>query len=150
MNLPIVVVANVQEKKLAAKMFKKYEIKVIGEGFYQVLVNLKGISKKQPLINFGMAGGAGFNVGEVVEVGCSKLLNVIYPIKCKTYKLSNSKAICYTNNDFVLKNDTKDKKCLFDMELYYILAFGYNVIRSVKVVSDNLDLKKYQKNKAKC
>mgnify|MGYP003311053915 CR=1 FL=1 len=146
MSLPLVVVANADEKKKAQKIFKNHQIKVIGEGFYQVLIHLKEISKKQPIINFGMAGSAGFKIGEKVEIGTSKLLHVgDFKIKDKTFKLSNSGVVCYTANSFVTKNETKLKKCVFDMELYYILALGYNVVKSVKIISDNLSLKQYHK-----
>lgn len=144
MSLPLVVVANSVEKKKASRLFKNHQIKVVGEGFYQVLTNLKSISKKQPIINFGFVGSDGFKIGEIVEVGSSKLYNTNYPIKYKTFKLSNSGVVCYTGNNFVLKNDTKDKKCIFDMELYYMLALGYNVVKSIKVISDNLDHKQYR------
>lgn len=149
MNLPLVIVANKAEAKIAKKLFKNHQIKVIGEGFYQVLTNLKGISKKQPLINFGMAGGVGYKINQTVEVGTSKLLTTTRNIKSKTFKLSNSGVVCYTANDFVLRNNTKNQKCIFDMELYYILALGYNVIKSIKLISDNLDLDRYHKVKMK-
>lgn len=147
MSLPLVVVANESEKKEAKKIFKGHKIKIIGEGFYQILVNLKSINKKTPIINFGMAGSAGYKIGQRVTIGVSKLLETNYPLNAKPFKLSNTKVICYTGNSFVLKNETKDSKCVFDMELYYIIALGYNVIKSVKVISDNLDLKQYKKTK---
>ena len=67
--------------------------------------------------------------------------------KDKTFKLSNSGVTCHTGNSFVTSDETKDKKSVFDMELYYIIALGYNVIKSVKIVSDNLSTKQYKKFK---
>lgn len=147
MNLPLVVVANRQEKIEAAKLFKKHKIMIIGEGFYQVLINLKKINKKKPIINFGMVGSDDFKIGEVIEIGSSKLLHVNNHIKDKTFKLSDSGIVCYTANSFVTKDETHDKKSVFDMELYYILALGYNVVRAVKKVSDNLSYKQYKQYK---
>ena len=144
---PLVIVANSVEKKKAMRLFKGHQIKVMGEGFYQVLNNLKSISKKQPLINFGLVGSDHYKIGEVLEVGTSKLLHVNYPLKDKTFKLSNSGVVCYTSNSFVTSNETKDKKAIFDMELYYILALGYNVVKSIKLVSDNLSHKQYKQYK---
>ena len=47
-------------------------------------------------------------------------------------------------NDFVLETKIK-KPVVFDMELAYILALGFKNVESIKIVSDNLSLKQYEK-----
>ena len=49
---------------------------------------------------------------------------------------------CLTSTDFVLKSDVED--CLFDMELAYIMALGFENVIAYKYVSDNLDLQEYR------
>ena len=53
-------------------------------------------------------------------------------------------ACCMTSNDFVLSTSIKEP-VVFDMELAYILAMGFKSVKSIKVVSDNLNLKEYNK-----
>ena len=56
----------------------------------------------------------------------------------------NGNYTCYTSADFVTHTDIKEP-CVFDMELAFILALGYRNIQAIKVVSDNLDKKQYDK-----
>ena len=57
----------------------------------------------------------------------------------------NGDVPCYTSNDFVLETKIKDP-VVFDMELAYILALGFEEVESIKIVSDNLSLKEYETN----
>ncbi len=49
---------------------------------------------------------------------------------------------CLTGTDFVLESNTKG--CVFDMELAYIKALGFENVIAYKYVSDNLDLQEYR------
>ena len=49
---------------------------------------------------------------------------------------------CLTGTDFVLESDIKG--CVFDMELAYIKALGFEDVIAYKYVSDNLDLQEYR------
>ena len=49
---------------------------------------------------------------------------------------------CLTGTDFVLESDVKG--CVFDMELAYIKALGFEYVIAYKYVSDNLDLQEYR------
>ena len=51
-------------------------------------------------------------------------------------------SVCYSNTDFVLQSDYRD--CVFDMELAYIAALGFENLCSIKIVSDNLSLHTYR------
>lgn len=151
---PIVVVANKDEKKNAIKMNlfgAKAKIVVLGEGFYNTIQGIKKakINKKTPLINFGTAGSRYFEIGAILTVDRVKLYHSIAILKDKTYKLTKRNVdpvVCFTNNDFTLKDDTHIKNAIFDMELYYLLALGYNVIKSVKVITDDLNYGQYKKS----
>ena len=62
------------------------------------------------------------------------------PIKTMDYP--DSKTVCYTSTDFVVKTGIKEP-CVFDMELAYICSM-FDKVKSIKVVSDNLDLHTYE------
>ena len=65
---------------------------------------------------------------------------------CKHYYtvwiLNTWESVCYSNTDFVLQSDYRD--CVFDMELAYIAALGFENLYSIKIVSDNLSLHTYR------
>ena len=61
------------------------------------------------------------------------------------YVLMGGDTLCYTSNDFVLSTDITEP-VVFDMELAYILALGFYDIKSIKIVSDTLNLDEYEKN----
>ena len=104
------------------------------------------------MYNIGYAGSANFDPGTWVEVTEVRLNhpNVKYEepeLKVEAYPqpLPEGKgvksAVCYTNCDFVLQSDYKD--CVFDMELAFIAALGFQHLHSLKYVSDNLSLHAY-------
>ena len=47
----------------------------------------------------------------------------------------------FTNVDFVLQS--KEHDCVFDMELAFICGMGFESVRAIKIVSDNLSLHEY-------
>ena len=49
---------------------------------------------------------------------------------------------CLTGTDFVLESNVSG--CVFDMELAYIKALGFENVIAYKYVSDNLDLQEYR------
>lgn len=142
----IVVVATDEEYKLARKRFKHKIIIKTGVGGVNVIRKLRKIPKWIKIINFGYVGSNNIPIGTEIIVGECRLYhpNVIYnEIEYMLDKESTIK--CFTSNDFVLKTDLK-KPCVFDMELAYICALGFKNIKSIKIVSDNLSLKEYEKS----
>jgi hypothetical protein len=134
--------------KIPKKLENNTKIIITGFGEYHALrtiINLfkKGVFKKgDKFFNVGYCGANTFDVGEVVIVGKSYREKPSNFAKDKTYTLDKkSKVKCYTSTDFVEKSDHKG---IFDMELY-ILATIFPKIKSIKVVSDNLNLKQYRK-----
>ena len=96
----------------------------------------------------GFCGSNNIPKGSVVMV--SKSYRLISSDVCfKDYRNGYPLAIegypCYTSNDFVTSTTIKED-CVFDMELNYIAAFNFNLVGAVKIVSDNLCIKEYEKS----
>lgn len=143
----LVVIASNNERKLASELgYEGYPIVVTGIGGVNVIKALKNVARNEEIVNIGYAGSNHLQVGERVVVGSSRLLHEVVEYDeeiCKTVDFSKSDITCYTSTDFVTKTEIKEP-CVFDMELAFICAMFDNV-KSIKVVSDNLDLHAYNK-----
>lgn len=137
----MIVVATDEEYKIAKKRFKNKLIIKTGVGGTNVYRKLKHFPKWFKIINFGYVGSNTIPIGTEVKIKESKLYHPNVEYEEKFFKL-NGNTICYTNNDFVLNTNIKDP-VVFDMELAYICSMFKNV-ESIKIVSDNLDLKQYE------
>ena len=138
----MIVVATDEEYILAQKRFKGAEIVKTGVGGINILNALKEADKGQEIVNFGYVGSNVIPIGTEVRIGECKLYHPNVEYEELTYKLDGD-VTCYTSNDFVLSADIKEP-VVFDMELAYILALGFKNVISIKIVSDNLSLKKYE------
>lgn len=138
----MVIVATDEEYQLALNRFKGREIVKTGVGGINILTTLKEADTSHKITNFGYVGSNVIPVGTEVRVGECKLYHPNVEYKEPTYKLDGD-VTCYTSNDFVLDTDIKEP-VVFDMELAYILALGFKNVESIKIVSDNLSLKKYE------
>lgn len=142
----IVVIASDNERKLVEELgYANNKIIVTGIGAINVITALKDLPKEQEIVNIGYCGSNHLPIGQKVVVGVSTLLHEIFhyeeePIKTIDYPAS--KVVCYTSTDFVVKTDIKEP-CVFDMELAYICSL-FDHVKSIKVVSDNLDLHTYE------
>ena len=146
--MKLVVVATDEEYKLARKRFKHHIIIKTGVGGINVIRKLRHFPKWLKIINFGYAGSNSIPVGTEVKVGNCVLYhpNVEYDEQIFiTNDYMYSGICCYTSNDFVLETKI-NRSCVFDMELAYIFALGFKNVTSIKIVSDNLSLKEYEKN----
>ena len=143
----IVVIASDNERKLVEEMgFGGYPLVVTGIGGINVIRSLKTFPKDEEIVNIGYAGSNHLPLGEKVVVGRSALLHELFKYEEKigeTMDYPKSKTICYTSTDFVTKTNIEEP-CVFDMELAYICAM-FDKVKSIKVVSDNLDLHAYEK-----
>lgn len=131
-----------------------WDILVTGVGAINVMHTLRDLPRDAKIINIGYAGSANYDIGSAVCVEEVRLNHpcVIYPepeLKLKSlperYVKSPEKilhSVCYSNTDFVLQSNYKD--CVFDMELAYIAALGFEHVYSLKIVSDNLSLHTYR------
>ena len=120
-----------------------------GVGAINVIEHLQDLDREAEVFNIGYAGSSNFDLGTWVEVTEVRLNhpNVTYAedtLALSPLSLRNNgvtKAICYTNTDFVLQSKIRD--CVFDMELAFIAALGFKHLHSLKYVSDNLSLHAY-------
>ena len=156
------------EKKLIAQYLKgemkneqwvmedgsRWDIIVTGVGAINVIHVLRDLPRDAQIINIGYAGSANYAIGSAVCVNEVRLNHpcVTYPepelhlqaLPLEYLKESQTclQSVCYSNTDFVLQSDYKD--CVFDMELAYIAALGFQNLYSLKIVSDNLSLHTYR------
>lgn len=138
----MIVVATDEEYNLAKKRFKRQKIIKTGVGGINILETLKHYPKRLKIINFGYVGSNNIPVGTEVHIGSCKLYHPNVNYQEPTYILDGN-IKCYTSNDFVLQTEIKEP-CVFDMELAYICALGFKRVESIKIVSDNLNLKEYE------
>lgn len=138
----MIIVATDEEYKLAQKRFKGQKIVKTGVGGINILNTLKEADKWQKITNFGYVGSNVIPIGTEVRVGECKLYHPNVEYEEPIYKLDGD-ITCYTSNDFVLSTDIKEP-VIFDMELAYILALGFENVESIKIVSDNLSLSQYK------
>ncbi|MCQ2345353.1 MAG: hypothetical protein MJZ82_01115 [Paludibacteraceae bacterium] len=140
-----------------------WPVVVTGVGGVNIIRSLQQLPREATIINIGYAGSSNFEIGSWVEVTESRVNhpNCTYPepvlpltplsevlaeinytdlLKDETMK-TPIRAVDYTNSDFVLASDYRD--CTFDMELAFIMAFGFKRVCSIKYVSDNLSLHAY-------
>ena len=148
----LVVIAEKEELKLVEELgYGNEPILITGVGGVNVIDALKDLPKDCEILNIGYAGSNYFEKGTIIEitkVGTNhEIAKFCEPFKfLKVTNDYNDTAYCYTNTDFVL-NTNKTEHCVFDMELAFIRAM-FNNVRSIKVVSDNLNKKEYN-NKIK-
>lgn len=138
----LIVVATDEEYILAKRLFEG-EIVKTGVGPLNVIEQLRNLPKETEITNFGFCGSNSISRGTMVEIGECEILHENADFESPSYTLQNDGVKCYTSNDFVTATK-KTEPCVFDMELAYILALGFNNIRSIKIVSDNLNYKEYE------
>lgn len=138
----MIVVATEEEKKLIEEKHSRDNIVVTGVGGLNVIRKLQYYNRETPILNYGYAGSNSLPIGTVVNVGGCRLYHPNVEYREPIYTLSGD-VPCYTSNDFVLRTDIKEP-VVFDMELAYILALGFQNVESIKIVSDNLSLEQYE------
>ncbi len=138
----LIVVAENKEKALAENLFPNIPIIECGVGALNILKALRDVPLDTEIINIGYAGSANYEIGTQVEVGECQLYhpNVTYPEP--VFHLGGDTR-CFTGVDFVL--ESKETDCVFDMELAFICGMGFEKVRAIKIVSDNLSLHEYHK-----
>lgn len=148
----IILVATDQEYELARKYLREYKIIKTGVGASNVikkcselLISFVRKGYYEPVINIGFCGSNKLPKGTVARVHRSFRL-IDHTVGFKDYQngmpLGAKGYDCYTSNDFVTEDDNEDQ-VLYDMELNYIVAFPFNVLGAIKIVSDNLSVDEY-------
>lgn len=151
----IICIAEEGERELIAKYLPGLDapVRVTGVGAINIIRSLQDLDRENTrIVNIGYCGSANFEVGSLVMLTEARLNhpNVTYPeptlmLEPLDFGMFEPdgliKAPCYSNTDFVLQSDYKD--CVFDMEVAYMAALGFQHLTSLKVVSDNLSLHTY-------
>lgn len=99
------------------------------------------LNKNDKFFNVGYVGSNEFPIGTVVVVGSVSREVASHTVKEPLIKLNKeSKVKCYSSINFV---ESTKHTGVFDMELYTLATF-FPKIKSVKVVSDNLNYHEYK------
>jgi hypothetical protein len=151
----LVVIAEKEELKLVEKLgYGKYPVLITGVGALNVIEALKDIPKDTNLINIGYAGSKDLEPGKFYTVDMVSLYHPNVDYYEHQYELNwipwgaeerdepMMPVKCLTGTDFVLESNVSG--CVFDMELAYIKALGFENVLAYKYVSDNLDLQEYR------
>lgn len=149
----LVVIAEKEELKLVEQLgYKNYPVLITGVGALNVMEALRDIPKDVSIINIGYAGSKNLEPGKFYAIDGVSLYHQNVKYIEPSYSLGYNSWVggvepltpvkCLTSTDFVLKSDVED--CLFDMELAYIMALGFENVIAYKYVSDNLDLQEYR------
>jgi hypothetical protein len=154
----LVVIAEKEELKLVEQLgFNHYPVLITGVGALNVIDALKDIPKDTNLINIGYAGSKDLEPGKFYTVNMVSLYHPNVDYSEHQYELGwipwgveaetedDEPMIpvkCLTGTDFVLESNVNG--CVFDMELAYIKALGFENVIAYKYVSDNLDLQEYR------
>lgn len=123
----------------------KATILVTGAGVSNILKTPRlTYDPKDIVINVGYAGSTVYEKGTVASVKSVQKLSqsIVKEPLIGLEPLYIEGVDCYTADDFIKQSDKELP--LVDMELYY-LRILYPQIQSLKIVSDNLNYKDYQK-----
>lgn len=150
----LVVIAEAEEMKLVKELgYSHRPVLITGVGALNVIEALKDIPRDTEIVNIGYAGSKDLEPGKYYAVDKVGLYHPNVDYKEPLYEIGyigwlDENTIlrptkCLTGCDFVLQSD--EKNCLFDMELAYIRALGFEKLIAYKYVSDNLDLQEHRK-----
>lgn len=141
----LVVIASQNELPLIKEYgYDGQPILITGVGGMNVINSLKNIPKNEYIINIGYVGSNTLPIGKDIVVGDVKTYHENVDFNERVYKHLGGNIPCYTSTDFVIKTKIKEP-CVFDMELAFIIALGFENVRSLKRVSDNLNINQYEK-----
>ena len=143
----LIVIAEKEELKLVDKLgYKGIPVLITGVGALNVIESLKDVPRDTEIINVGYAGSDHLDVGKFYQVRTVTMHHPVVDYLEPTYKCRELDELfeshkCYTCCDFMSPGKVSG---LFDMELAYIMAMGFENVRSLKYVSDHMDIKEYK------
>lgn len=145
----VLLLAEEAEYNCAKKYLPGYQYLLVGVGASNVIKNCCKLSDDTIAVSVGYAGSNKLEIGVVTPVSEShRLMTGEYVfVDYNNPKKFNCKGgyPCYTSNSFVTESD-KVEPVLFDMELNYEAAFPFNLIGSIKIVSDRLSIDVFRNN----
>lgn len=143
----IIVIAQKEELKLVEELgYDNFPVLITGVGGLNVIRALKNLPKDTQILNIGYCGSKSYKIGtklEIAAVGTYYEKAAVKEYREGLKYVTNGFEVthCFTSTDFVTETN-KETACVFDMELAFICAM-FNNVRSIKVVSDNLNKKDY-------
>jgi len=138
------VIATESERRLIPAKERNREVIVTGVGGTNAILALRDIPRDADILNIGYAGSLHLPIGTQVRVGRVRLYHPNATFAERTFELASGSALCLTAGDFVEGGDI-EKDAVVDMELAYIAALGFTNIKAIKVISDNLRYKQYER-----
>lgn len=139
---PMIVIATPDEEKLIQG--NSDDVFITGVGPLNVIEALKDVPRETPIFNIGYAGSNRIPIGTRCRIGRVSAYHPHADFRDFHYLLSGD-VPCFTSSDFVTSAKGIEEKCVFDMELAYILALGFTNVTAEKIVSDNLSMEEYEK-----
>ena len=126
--------------------FKSYGQDIIktGVGYGNVFKALADVPRDTPILNIGYAGSNSIPIGKECVISECRHYHPNVEFDEPIYKALGGEYVCYTSDDFVTHTDITEP-VVFDMELYAILSMGFTDVIAIKIISDNLSLKEYEK-----
>lgn len=147
-NFDVIVIASPSELPLVRGVLEQrgidtnVRIIITGVGGINVYRALHELPKDTNVLNIGYCGSPDLPINAQLEIGkCDLSHKVDYSEPVFILDESNPN-VCHTLTDF---GTSGEAGCVYDMELAFICAMGFNV-QAIKVVSDNMDLDEYEQN----
>ena len=128
------------------RRFRSYGLDIIktGVGYGNVYKALADVPRDTSILNIGYAGSNSIPIGTYCVISECRHYHPNVEFDEPAYKSLCGQYVCYTSDDFVTHTDITEP-VVFDMELYAILSMGFTNVVSIKIISDNLSLKEYEK-----
>lgn len=142
----LIVIATPAELAIAEEHFRGLTmppVLVTGIGAMNVIQALKDLPRDMKIYNFGYAGAKGFPIGKKYRIGSVRMLCSI-ETGSPMFDISYTGETCYTSTDFVRR--AHQEKVIYDMELAFICALGFEDIEAYKVISDSCNFEEYLRN----
>ena len=162
-----IIVATDEEYVFIRNLFQnQYEIIQTGAGGPNTVSKLVDLDKTEPILSIGFASSNNLEVGTVAIIKDVALYHPNRAFEEKVYQLErnipndilktivetgkpqralrDSPVTCLTSSDIVEKSFIEES-VVFDMELVYLPALGFEHVSAIKIVSDNFSLREQAK-----
>ena len=149
----IIVASDIKELAILDKatINRAEKVLITGVGGVNAIKTLMGYESPYNLdvLNVGYVGSNSIEIGAKVQVSHvnTHRYNVEFDedsVELDRFADDMLAVPCYTASDFVTKTKVKEP-AVFDMELAYLAALGFRRLYAIKVVSDNLNVKQYER-----
>lgn len=143
-----VVIADASELQLVKRHpeLQRYPVIITGPGPLNVMQALQPLDRKSNIINLGYAGSLIYPVGTEVKIRtCGTCHDRAHFDEPGGWMDVPGDAVCLSSTDFVEKAPkSAPANAVFDMELAFIEALGFETIMAYKTISDKLDYDEYK------